>query len=217
MNKLKVKSIDTFQTKEWFLRKHYAHRMPPISYSFGLYNNNELVGVCSFGDCGGSTNSHTLIDGYKVNELNRLIVNEGLEKNSLSYFVSHCLKLLPKPMAIISYSDISMGHHGYIYQATNWTYTGQTKGDYEFIKSGRQYHRKSIYDLLGTGNIENAIKNGYEVIRGTAKHRYFYFLGNKRQKKEMIELLKYSKCTYPKGENKRYNASYKPSTQKTLF
>ena len=41
--------------------------------------------------------------------------------------VSKCLKLLPRPMIIVSYSDTRQGHNGYIYQATNWIYTGLPK------------------------------------------------------------------------------------------
>ena len=33
-----VKSIKYDQTKEWLLHKHYAKRMPPIEYAFGLYD-----------------------------------------------------------------------------------------------------------------------------------------------------------------------------------
>jgi len=62
-----------------------------------------------------------------VYELNRLCVDEGLEKNVLSYFVSNCLKIIKDDLIIVSYADKQMNHNGYIYQATNWIYTGATK------------------------------------------------------------------------------------------
>ena len=43
------------------------------------------------------------------------------------------------------------------------------------------------------------------------------FLGSKTQKKNMLNNLKYEIKPYPKGENKRYDASYKPITQMKLF
>ena len=49
------------------------------------------------------------------------------------------------------------------------------------------------------------------------KHRYFYFLGQKKQKKEMLENLAYDIEPYPKGNNKRYDSTYCPSTQTVLF
>lgn len=212
----KVKSIDAEQTKEWFLKKHYAKRIPNSIYTFGLYQDILLQGVVSFGMTA-NNNLNEFIDGYKCVELNRLVINEGMPENTLSYFVSQSLKLLPKPIVVISYADSGQGHHGYIYQATNWIYTGLGKGDYEFIKNGRQYHRKNIYDLLGTGSIENAKKHGYEVVKVEPKHRYIQLLGNKREVNDMKSKMPFNIEPYPKGENKRYDASYKPTIQTQLF
>ena len=33
----KVQKIKNQECKEWFLHKHYAKRIPSISYAFGLY------------------------------------------------------------------------------------------------------------------------------------------------------------------------------------
>jgi len=47
---MRVKSIDTFLTKEWILKKHYAKRMCSIFYLFGLfYLEIVLLVVCIFG------------------------------------------------------------------------------------------------------------------------------------------------------------------------
>ena len=143
-DKYTVRSIDTEQTKEWFLYKHYAHRMPSISYSFGLFNeSNVLVGVCSFGMPPNYIEMKAW-EPFDLLELNRLVVNDGLEKNVLSYFVSKCLSLLPTPKVIISYSDFRAGHHGYIYQATNWVYTGVGgEGQKIYImKDGSEKHQR---------------------------------------------------------------------------
>ena len=48
-NTFSVKPIDTFDTKEWLLKKHYAHRMCPISYAFGLFDGETIIGVCTYG------------------------------------------------------------------------------------------------------------------------------------------------------------------------
>ena len=213
----KVKSIDSFQCKDWLLNKHYARRMPPISFSFGLFKENILIGVMTFGYLGGNANDTPLFDGYSINELNRLCVNDGLDKNVLSYFVSNGLNLLPKPMAIISYADAGMGHHGYIYQATNWVYCGMTKGDILLTNGNETIHRKSFYDKYGSGSQEMIKSKGYDIIKDHPKHRYFYFLGNKKQIADMKTKLKFNVLEYPKGENKRYDASYKPNVQIGLF
>lgn len=54
-------------------------------------------------------------------------------------------------------------------------------------------------------------------IKQKGKHRYFYFVGSKNQKKTMLKNLKYKQEPYPKGDNKRYDASFKPGIQLRLF
>ena len=33
----------------FILEKHYAQRMPNLMFVYGLYDNDELIGICSFG------------------------------------------------------------------------------------------------------------------------------------------------------------------------
>lgn len=211
-----VRSIDNFECKEWLMYKHYAKRMCSISYCFGLFDeNNILIGVCTFG----SPPSRALCIGvcgvenaHKVNELNRLCVNDGLERNVLSYFVASCLKLLPNDLIIVSYADTSQGHNGYIYQATNWIYTGlSAKRTERYDINYPNKHSKSVTENKNNNYQDLAIRERPQ------KHRYIFFTGNKKQIKILKLKLKYKEQPYPKGENKRYDASYKPSTQTKLF
>jgi len=226
----KVEKIKSQECKAWFLYKHYAKRIPTISYAYGLYIDNCLEGVCSFG----RPMSHTLIKGafnglYKNSflELNRLIVNEGLKKNTLSFFVSQCFKQLPKPMVLVSYADTSQNHHGYIYQATNWIYTGLSNKFTDYAVKGLEHmHHASIEDSVGrydkNKNIDKhtLLKEKYGdklyLKERPRKHRYFYLIGTKKDKKEMIKNLAYKIEPYPKGNNKRYDSKYRPSVQSVL-
>lgn len=144
-----VKKIEKYKCKEWLLYKHYAKRMPSIQYSFGLYNfENILIGVCTFGMPPSATLQESICGlKYKniVIELNRLIVNDGLEKNVLSFFVSKSINMLPKPKIIVSFSDANMNHNGYIYQATNFIYTGESSNTSKLIdKFGKEFHFRNI-------------------------------------------------------------------------
>ena len=49
------------------------------------------------------------------------------------------------------------------------------------------------------------------------KHRYFYLLGDKKTKKQMIKNLSYKIQSYPKGNNNKYDATYEPTVQGILF
>jgi len=207
-NKYKVKSIDTYLCKDWLLNKHYAKRIPSISYSFGLFNNeNVLQGILTIGKpasnqlCIGICGAKNSLYVY---ELNRLVVNDNLEKNTLSFFVSNSIKLIKENMILVSYADTKMSHNGYIYQATNWVYTGATKErtdiGFEDNKHSRHYDKNMDYSN--------------RKIR-SSKHRYVYFIG--RFKKKFKLSLNYNVEPYPKGENKRYNSDYKPTIQTELF
>jgi len=213
-----VKSIDSFQCKDWCLNKHYAKRLPPIEFCFGLFGI-KLEGIITYG----TPPPNPLIDifnkEFKYIELNRLVVNEGLEKNTLSFFVSKSLSLIPKPMVIVSYADTSQNHNGYIYQATNFIYTGLSakRTDYK-IKGMEHLHGTTISDMNRgkedrAGYMREKYGDDFSLEDRARKHRYFMFLGNKKQIKRMNELLPYKKEPYPKGENKRYDASYIPNTQ----
>jgi len=231
-NNYSVKHIESSQTYEWFLHKHYAKRIPNISFSFGLYDqNNFLKGVCSYA----KPMSHTLVQGALAGkytdtflELNRLVVNDNLGKNVLSFFVSQSLALLPKPQVIVSYADTSQGHHGYIYQATNWIYTGlSAKFTDNAVKGLEHLHHSTIEDSVGRYDKDAKI-NKTELLKEKygdllykkerpRKHRYFYFLGNRKDKKNMTNSLVYKVQEYPKGNNQRYDSSYNPSIQGILF
>ena len=209
--KYSVKSIDSALCKEWLLYKHYAKRLPSISFAFGLFNTeNLLVGVCTFGM---PPNYMEMMcwKPHELLELNRLVVNDGLEKNTLSYFVSNALNMIPKPKIIISYSDFRMGHFGYIYQATNWIFTGiGGEGQNIYImKDGTERHQRHE-DKINMDMVE-------KIEKTTGKARYYFFCGNKTFKKKMIQILRFPILPYPKGENKRYDASYQPTIQTQLF
>jgi uncharacterized protein YrzB (UPF0473 family) len=148
-DKYVVKSIDTYLCKDWLLNKHYAKRLCSISYSFGLFDeNNNLIGVCTFGMPPSSTLAESICGKEFKNivlELNRLVVNDGLEKNVLSYFVSNSINMLPKPKIIVSFSDANMGHNGFIYQACNFLYTGESSNITKLIdKNGNEFHFRNI-------------------------------------------------------------------------
>ena len=146
-----VRPVEYDDCKEWLLHKHYAHRIPCISYAFGLYNEElRMVGCCTYGLPANRSLAEGAVEqewADKLYELNRLVVDEGLPRNVLSFFVAQTLKMLPKPLIIVSYADDGQGHHGYIYQATNWAYTGlsQLRGDWK-VKGLDNVHNRHLLD-----------------------------------------------------------------------
>ena len=199
-NDYSVVLLQNGEHKEWLLKKHYAKRTCSVSYAYGLIYDNKIVGVCTFG----FPPNYNYNDGkcifneikVKTLELNRLVINTNNEKNLLSFFVANAIKLLPKPLAIVSYADPNQNHHGYIYQATNWIYTGVSTG-----KKRYTFEDGSTFDIRrGLDSKGKIIKT--ETLKPT--HRYIYLHGNKMDKKKMLSDLKLTIQPYPKGENKYY-------------
>lgn len=202
---MKVIPIKNEETYPWLLEKHYAKRIPSISFSFGLYKNNELFGVVTFG----MPASNTLCEGIcgvenkqYVLELNRLCLQEN-NKNEASFLISNAIKQLPKPKIIVSYADTAQGHVGYVYQATNFLFTGTTKIRTDMDAGEGKHHR-------------HATDPSIRKVR-SAKHRYVFIHGTKTQKNKLLKDLNYEIEKYPKGEIKRYDAGEKVITQQLLF
>ena len=61
---------------------------------------------------------------------------------------------------------------------------------------------------------EQIAKLGLKSVEILPKHRYIYFTDNKEY---YMKKLKYKILPYPKGDNKRYDSSYQPTTQTKLL
>ena len=222
----KVRSIESHLVKEWLIKKHYLKRMTSYTYSFGLFYLDKLVGVITFGNAIPLTMKKSLFgDKYMdlVYELNRLCTNDNLDKNATSYFVAESFKLLPNPLIIVSYADKSAGHHGYIYQATNFLFTGESHTQLDWKLKGKEHiHSRTLMDEFAfTENRIEKLKEKYGdqlyQVRREPKYRYVYVLADKRTKKAIMKNKLFEIKQYPKGDNIRYDSSYEPTIQGILF
>ena len=188
--------IDRDDAIPLILTVHYARRIPVIQYAYGLYLDKKLIGVITYGQpvspslCVGVAGEKYK---YDVLELNRLVIlPEYNGKNYASILISRSLKLLPPRKYIVSYADIGgWGHNGYVYQATNFYYTGTTKPRTDIYADGHSRHYQ---------------RGDTRRVYRTAKHRYITITGNKRDKKELLKDLIYPIYDkYPKGDNVTYD------------
>lgn len=195
-----VRRITYDETKPFLLGIHYARRMPCITDAFGLFVDGEMVGVVTYG----VPASHPLCIGiageknqYNVLELNRLVIEPTGGRNFASYLVSQSLKMLPNGTFVVSYADTAWSHVGYVYQATNFLYTGLSAKRNDTYQPNGLHPR--AYD-----------KNNHSNLKQTRsqKHRYVYLVGDKRTKKRMRSELKYPVYDkYPKGDETRYDVN----------
>jgi hypothetical protein len=156
-----------------------------------------------------------------VLELNRLCCQS--EKNLASELVGKSLRLLPKPSIVVSYADTAQGHVGYIYQATNFIYTGLSAKRTDWKIKGREHlHGATVADeSRGKANRAEWMRQKYGdafyLEDRPRKHRYVYLCGNKRQRAQMLAALRYDQAPYPKGDSQRYDASAGIETQSVFF
>lgn len=180
--------IDARTATEVVVAHHYLHRRPPISFAYGAYVDNVLLGCVTFGVPASRHLQISACPGNPTNviELNRLWLDDVLPTNSESWFVSRALKLLP-PRIVVSYADPVHGHLGYIYRALNFYYAGWTDMDrktprYDYIPADPATHSR------------DAFRNGYvERKRRVAKVKYWKVTGNRTERKA-LEL----QCPWPK-------------------
>ena len=175
-----VHEITVKDAEPFILKIHYAKRMPSISYAYGLFHERELIGVVCFG----SPASNPLCRGIcgeshsqKVLELNRLVLLYN-RRNEASKLVSGAIKKLPKPKIIVSYADTAQHHVGYVYQATNFLFTGTTapRSDMAAIDGKHPRHH--------AGDRQNRVSR-------SAKHRYVFFHADKKERRKLRQSLRY--------------------------
>ena len=206
-NKLYVKEISRNDCEYFILNIHYAKRWPSISYAYGLFDDtDELIGVCTYG----VPPSFPLKKGIAgeefaadVLELNRLVLKYN-RKNEASFLVANSIKKLPKPKIIVSFADLSQNHVGYVYQATNFIYTGLSAKRKDWKIKGKEHlHGFTIADeFRGHKNRAQAIREKYGddfyMEERPRKHRYVFIHGSKTYKKNVLKNLKYKIKPYPK-------------------
>ena len=132
---------------------------------------------------------------YKDNviELHRLHILDITPKNTESWFISKCMKLLlqdrPQTWGVISFSDKTEGHEGTIYKATNFIKCGTTgESTFYLDNNGRLHHPRQNGINISP---EEALKRGWKPVKRKSKNRYIYILGiNKKEKKKHLKLFK---------------------------
>lgn len=217
---LRVESVPFGEVLPWLLGRHYAKRTCPVSHAFGVFDGPALIGVVTYGVpssaplrvgiCGDAWSD-------KVLELNRLCCEN--RRNVASVLVGRSLRMLPSPSVVVSYADTAQQHVGYVYQATNFLYTGLSavRTDWK-VKGEEHLHGATVADRSrGKANRAEWMRATYGerfyLEARPRKHRYVYFVGNRYERKAMLAALRYPVEPYPKGESRKYDAGTGVQTQ----
>jgi hypothetical protein len=141
---LRVERITAQEAAEFLLPRHYSGRMPIVCQAFGWIQGQTIRAVITISR---PASPFVCLSPFGseysdlIYELSRLCTDGG-KLPQLSQFVSECLKILKNDnIVLVSYADTGMNHHGYIYQATNWIYTGQTQERYDRVSKVGKHSR----------------------------------------------------------------------------
>lgn len=179
---------------------HYSKSIPvPPLVKIGAWEDGVFIGVVIFSR-GASSN---LMNPYGLKnfegcELTRIALNK--HQSTVSQIMSKSIKLLKKTneglKLIVSFADPHEGHHGGVYQATNWIYTGISQGSIQYTYNGKNIHSRQISEK--GWNIQQGVKR--KTLKPSqcdklkkVKHRYIFPLNKKTRKKVLVLSKEYPK------------------------
>jgi hypothetical protein len=178
---------------------HYSGCVPKSKLSkVGVWENGKFVGVVIFG-CGATPNfgKPYALEQNQCIELVRIALTKHQTPVSRIVRIANdwMHKANPGLRLIVSFADTSQGHHGGIYQAGNWIYTGRGASARFYMIQGKLTHPRTL-GLAGLiQNLEGAKKRDPRAtsVDVPGKHRYLMPLDAEMRKK-LLPLAK----PYPK-------------------
>jgi hypothetical protein len=183
------------------LNWHYSKRLPVFgTVKIGAWENGKFIGVVIFSR--GATPEIGSPYGLKQTEICEL-TRVALRKHEshVSKILAIALRFLkqhsPGLKMVVSFADTTQGHHGGIYQATNWTYAGAAK-THAYKVVGKIWHPKSLHSKYGKGGqsiawLRSNVDPHASRVDAGEKHRYLMPLTD-----EMRNQVAHLSQPYPK-------------------
>ena len=147
-----VKEVNVFEIKDFVKKWHYSSSIKGvnINFCFGLYYDSKLIGAIIYGNIGMPNVWKKYVDKKEdIIELRRLCCIDDTPKNTESYFIAKTIKWIKNNTSIkkiISYADLTYGHEGIVYRASNFKQVGSTKEGrvIKVLDSGAIYHDRVL-------------------------------------------------------------------------
>jgi len=178
-NKIYARKCDVREVKSkdsaTFLENNHIQGKINSSVKLGLYYNNELISLMTFGKIRkslGGSHEEGVYEMYRFcNKLNTSVV--GGASKLFKFFINNY-----SPNKIISYSD-KRYFDGKLYQNLGFSYEGETKPSYWYTKNMDRYHRfKFRKDVLVKEGFDKN-KTEKEIMKERGYNR-IYDCGNKK-------------------------------------
>lgn len=188
--KLKVDWATHEAAKHSCVNWHYSKCLPAGKLvKIGAWENSKFIGVVIFSR-GANYNASKEYGLTQVEcvELTRIALRGHVSPVSriCSIAVKYFQKANPGVRLLVSYADPRQGHHGGIYQASNWTYVGRSAKSNQYYYKGKWVHNRTI-DSAGLN------KSALPKRVSEGKHRYLMPLDD-----DMKEQISKLSKPYPK-------------------
>ena len=202
VNDVKLAPASKTDLDEFGRRWHYTNSGGNMTWRYGAWVNNNLIGVIGFNLPTRSVCESVFGAEYfdTIVHMGRLICDESAPKNIESKIISESLRAIKKDVpqfqAVITYAAPHAGHIGTVYQATNALYIGLGGDTRLYID--KENKQRSTYQHGKNISATMAQEMGWSVSKIPQKHRYLYLLGTSKNKKYWRKKLKYQVLPYPK-------------------
>ncbi len=146
-----------------------------ITQCFALIYAHKVVGGAVLGPPRHSSKYPGAID------IRRMACPDSSPRNSESYFIGQLVKWIRKNTDanfVLSYSDLTEGHAGTIYKASNFKCVGETSPSKNVFWKGERYHPRSLsIDRAYSYRLREAMKTGEAyIVEGKPKKIWIFDL-----------------------------------------
>lgn len=192
-----VKPINARSANALVKKVHYSGKVVANSIlHFGVFLDDKLEGVMSFGSPMIKKNAHKMVEGTTWNgmlELNRMAFSDALPKNSESRALGVAFRLIKKHYPhiewVLSYSDSTQCGDGTIYRASGFVLT-QIKESTQLAinpETGEVMQSMAAFHAGKTKEFSSWDKlKGFQL-------RYIYFLNKDAKERLTVPILPFSK------------------------
>jgi len=181
-----------FACENW----HYSGTLPVSkAVRIGVWEDESFRGAVLFS--WGANRQLGAPYGLEMTECCELVrVALRSHQSPVSQILAHAMRMLkqqsPGLRLVVSFADPEAGHHGGIYQAGNWIYTGRSSPSFEWRLNGKRLNKRA-YTGSNFGKARKQVPAGAKRVRVEGKHRYIMPL-DREMRRQVASLAR----PYPK-------------------
>jgi hypothetical protein len=207
-----VRAVTKEQAEQIILKYEWLGSLGRARAFYGLFCGEEFVGVTCFGLPTAIQSRDICGQEYRDRAISLLrgACTHRAPKNAASFLISRSCRLAHEHYGwsiFYAYADQDAGEIGNVYQASNWYYIGQGVGrtpgrlrEEWILPDGKQV--SSRYLRHRGLKLKDAVALGWKRVFTLPKHKYVWFEGNRRERKQLAKLCRYPFLPYPKDRER---------------